>query len=125
MAGFTSTANAATWVKAYVANQARGASGWQHVKAVKDGKTFGDQSATATFTLPAAQGSPGPTWYGTVIVARWRGTAVAIVVEAFKPVPASLVESLMTTQMGCLKSTALCRSQKVPAGIQALSVKTG
>ncbi len=117
LARFTSNYWAAKYVKTYLTVTASGPAGWQHVKEIKDGKDFGDQSHTATFTLPAAQGAPGPTIYGAAIVARSGATIVAIRVQGFKRVPVALVEGLVAAQMKCLTATARCAALKVPAGM--------
>lgn len=124
MARFSSNYWAAKYVKNYLTLSAAGPSGWQHVKEVKDAKDFGDQSHTATFSIPAEKGAPGPTIYGTVIVARSGSTAVSIRVQAFKRVPVALVEGLMKTQMTCLRSTASCAAAKVPAGMGSLHLSS-
>jgi hypothetical protein len=120
VARFSSNYWAAKYVKTYLTLSATGSDGWQHVKEIKDARDFGDQSHTATFSMPAGQGAPGPTIYGTVIVARNRATTVTVRVEAFKPVPVSLVEGLMTAQMKCLSTTTACAAVSVPTGFQKL-----
>lgn len=120
MAHFSSNYWAAKYVKNYLTLSATGPAGWQHVKEIQGAKNFGDQSHTATFTIPAQKGAPGPTIYGTVIVARSGSTIVSIRVQAFKRVPVALIEGLMKTQMTCLRSTSPCPAVKVPAGMGSL-----
>lgn len=120
LAHFTSRYWAAKWVKTYLAGAAKGPDGWQHVQEIKDARDFGDQSHTATFTLPAGTDAPGPTLYGTAIVARRGATAVAVRIVAYKKVPVSLVEGMMSAQLTCLASSSLCPLLKIPPAMKDL-----
>lgn len=121
MATFPKTYDAAKWVKTYLAINGKGPDGWRAIKERQGAKTFGDQSHVATYHYPAAKVDPGPTIYGTVIVARYGSVGVAVRIQAYQPVPVALVEALMTAQAKCLTSSALCPRTKVPAGLNDLT----
>lgn len=67
----------------------------------------------------AAPGAPGKTGYGTAIIARYGALAVSVRIEAYRPVPVALVQSLMATQQQCLRTTGNCpRVTPSPALLQ-------
>ena len=67
----------------------------------------------------AAPGAPGKTGYGTAIIARYGALAVSVRIEAYRPVPVALVQSLMATQQQCLTFSGNCpRVTPSPALLQ-------